>query len=381
MIKRLFIVTALVALALSACNGQAAVETVTPGSTNIPVVEISTDLSATIESTPTPSEASTATSATQPTATITPGTPFPTNPPDCKNSASFVADITIPDNTNVAGGTVFTKTWRINNTGTCVWTPNYSLVYYSQERMNAPIAVPLAVTYPGENLDISVNLTAPAATGTHQANFVIKNPDGLIMKIGDDSRLWALINVTVIGATTAAPTATITATIVSGATTATAITVSSTPSGASTVTTVTPSTANCLFSIDITKLTDVINALNAYRAQKSLPAYTVNAQLAQAAQRQANDAACHKLYVHTGTDGSTPKTRVADTGYVAKSVSENINGNYPPLSAQDVLNWWINDKTDIRHGQNLVSTTFKEIGVGYSFFDNYGFYVIVFAQP
>jgi hypothetical protein len=28
-----------------------------------------------------------------------------------------------------------------------------------------------------------------------------------------------------------------------------------------------------------------------------------------------------------------------------------------------------------------VSTTFTEIGVGYSFFDNYGFYALVFARP
>jgi len=28
-----------------------------------------------------------------------------------------------------------------------------------------------------------------------------------------------------------------------------------------------------------------------------------------------------------------------------------------------------------------VSTTFTKIGVGYSFFDNYGFYALVFAKP
>jgi uncharacterized protein YkwD len=103
--------------------------------------------------------------------------------------------------------------------------------------------------------------------------------------------------------------------------------------------------------------------------------------LAQAAQRHANDIACHKLYVHTGTDGSTPQTRVRDSGYVARSVSENVNGNYPPLDGEAVVNWWINDKGDLRHGQNLLSTTFTQIGVGYSFFDNYGFYALVFAQP
>lgn len=386
MFQRLFIAIVLTVLVLSACSGQGPVETVTPSTTGTgaatALVSFTEPPAVTATVAPPSGEALTATAAALPTATATVGTVAPTNPADCTNKASFVADVTIPDNTNVAGGTTFTKTWRIANAGTCVWGPTYTLIYYSGERMGAPGAVPLGVTYPGQNLDLSVDLKAPNNTGTYQGNFVIKNPKGLIMSIGDDSRLWTIINVTV----TTAITATATATALSNAA-VTSPAITSTGGAATTVVTavatsgVIITTGSCLFSIDLAKLTDLIRALNAYRAQKGLPAYTVNAQLAQAAQRQANDAACHKLYVHTGTDGSTPKTRVADTGYVAKSVSENINGNYPPLDAQGVLNWWINDKTDLRHGQNLVSTTFKEIGVGYSFYDNYGFYVIVFAQP
>jgi uncharacterized protein YkwD len=315
--------------------------------------------------------------------TPTLGTPFPTNPADCTNSGSFVADITIPDNTNVAGGTKFTKTWRIANNGTCVWNPTYTVTHYSDETLAAPDSVPLPITYPGQTADISIDLTAPNSTGTHRGNYVIKNPAGLIMSIGDDSRLWVIINVTVTSAATVPATAS--ATAISNTATL-AATVTGTSSTAASTTTATSSsssstTATCAFTTDRAKLTEVINALNAYRAQKGLPAYTVNTKLAQAAQRHANDIACHKLYVHTGSDGSTAQSRVADTGYVAKSVSENVNGNYPPLDGQGVLNWWINDKGDVRHGQNLVSTTFTEIGVGYAFFDNYGFYALVFAKP
>ncbi len=207
MIKKLFMVTILLALALSACSGRGAAETPTPAATDtqVPTEVIATSAAPAIIETFTPEP-----SGTPATATPTVGTVAPTNPPDCTNSASFVADITIPDNTNVGGGTIFSKTWRIANTGTCVWGPNYTLVHYSEEFMGAPSAVPLSITYPGQNADISVNLTAPTGTGRHQANFVIKNPAGLIMKIGDDSRLWVVINVTVGGAaaSTAAATAT-----------------------------------------------------------------------------------------------------------------------------------------------------------------------------
>ena len=137
----------------------------------------------------------------------------------------------------------------------------------------------------------------------------------------------------------------------------------------------------CAYTTDAAKITETVNAINAYRAQNGLPAYTVNELLTKAATAHANDMACNKLFVHTGSNGSTPTTRVAASGYTASSVTENVYGSYPPLSGQGAVDWWKNDKTDIRHNQNLLSTTYTEIGVGYSFFDNFGYYVLVFAAP
>ena len=389
MIKKLFVVTALLALVLSGCGGgQAGAETATVTATEGPVattlasITEAPAITETFTLSPPPDTSATATSATPlaaQTPTVDPSRP--TNAPDCTNSAAFVADVTIPDNTNVAGGTTFTKTWRVSNTGTCIWGADYTLTYYSDERLGAPPSVPLALTYPGQNADISVDLVAPNSNGNHRGNFVIKNPAGLIMKIGDDSRLWVIINVTVTTAITPTETATALANTAVSAVTVTVTVAGTSPTTAASSNSASTTTATCAFTTERAKLTEVINAVNAYRAQKGLPAYTVNAQLAQAAQRHANDIACHKLYVHTGSDGSTPQTRVKDTGYVAKSVSENVNGNYPPLDGEAVVNWWINDKGDVRHGQNLVSTIFTEIGVGYAFFENYGFYALVFAKP
>jgi uncharacterized protein YkwD len=384
MVKKLFIVTTLLVLALSACSGGTATEPSASTPTEPPeataLVSITEEPATTEAATTSP-----ATDAAIAVVTDTPGTPasptvdpsIPTNPPDCTNSALFVTDVTIPDNTNMVGGTVFTKTWRISNNGTCVWGPTYTLNHYSDERLGAPDSIPLGLTYPGQTLDISLELTAPNTTGTHRGNFVIENPQGLIMKIADDSRLWVIINVTSVSA----PTVAISATPI-GPSATPAGTVMPTPTGPTpTQGSASITTASCAFTTDRTKLTEVINALNAYRARNSLPAYTVNVKLAEAAQRHAIDIACHKIYVHTGTDGSTAQSRVADTGYVARSVAENVNGNFPPLDGQAAVNWWINDKTDLRHGRNLLSTTFTEIGVGYAFFDDYGFYALVFAQP
>jgi hypothetical protein len=323
MIKKLFVVAALMMLVLSACGGQAAGETATAttaateapiATTAAPATEapVSTDTAA-APSLETPASA-TATSSTSLSTTPTVGTLQPANAADCTNSASFVADVTIPDNTNVAGGTTFTKTWRISNTGTCIWGPDYKLTHYSDELLGAPPSVPLPITNPGQTADISVNLIAPNANGTHRGNFVVENPKGLIMKVGDDSRLWVIINVTITSAITPSATATAlsstTSNIVAATATGTAAVAEagSTASVSSNSPTVT--TATCAFVTDREKLTQVINAVNSYRATKSLPPYTVNQLLAQAAQRHANDIACHMLYVHTGSDGSTPQTRV-----------------------------------------------------------------------
>jgi uncharacterized protein YkwD len=384
MSKKLFIVTSLMAIMLSACGGQSPVETATPAITEspVPTVSVTVTTTATLAAT-----ATLATSTTLPTNTSLPATPMPTNPPDCTNQATFVADVTIPDNTEVAAGALFTKTWRIGNLGTCTWGPDYTLTHYSDERMSALSSVPLDIAPPGEFLEISVDLRAPNSIGTHRGNFVIKNPAGLIMSVDDDSRLWVIIDVTDTVAVTATATATATSTATrsataipgtaSGSVTATSTGLSDTTSSLDSAT----AAPACSYTTDSNKLTETIAAVNTYRARNNLPAYTLNTLLAKAAQRHANDMACNKLFTHKGSDDSTPQSRVAATGYVASSVSENIYGSYPPLTGQGVVNWWINDKTDLRHNQNLLSTTFTQIGVGYSFYENFGYYVLVVAKP
>jgi uncharacterized protein YkwD len=300
----------------------------------------------------------------------------PENESGCINKASFVSDVTIPDNSTVNAGSAFTKTWRVQNAGTCIWWSGYTLAHYSENAMSAPESVPLPVTNPGENADISVDLIAPSVAGTYRGNFVIENPEGLIMQVDDDSRLWLIINVT--GSATSAPTGT----AASGSGSGGSGTVTSTPDTSSeSGNSSSSASATCAFTTDAGRTNAVVSALNAYRAQNGLAAQPVNPRLSQAAQAHANDMACNSLFVHTGSDGSTPQTRVATTGYVASDVSENVYGSYPPLTGEGAINWWANDQTDPRHNENLLTTKYSEIGVGYAFFDNFGYYVVVFAAP
>jgi uncharacterized protein YkwD len=353
------------ALMLSACDGQAPTETAAPAPTETQITA-ATEMPTNEIPVTGETEEAIESPTTTPDVTSTPSIPRPENEPGCTNSASFVTDVTIPDNSVIGAGETFTKTWRISNTGTCIWAWDYILTHYSENRMGAPDSVPLEITYPGQTLDITVELIAPGSPGTYRGNFVIENPEELIMQVDEDSRLWLIINVT---NTAATPTST-------------------PPAGTSPTSTSSNSTsqsnsgnAACTFTTDRSKLTETINAINTYRSQNGLPSYSVNSLLARAAQAHANDIACNNLFVHTGSDNSTPQTRIAATGYVASSLSENVYGSYPPLNGQGVVSWWATDKTDLNHNKNLLSSTFTEIGVGYAFFDNFGYYVLVFAAP
>ena len=351
MIRKSFF-NALLVLVLFGCTPQATEQPAVPASTQTQA-STATESPAAATDTPVPDTPEMTLTATPSGPTATAETPRPTNEANCTNSAAFVADVTVPDNTSIGAATPFTKTWRVSNTGTCIWGSDYTLSYYSEERMNAPASVPLPVTYPGQTADISINLTAPNALGSHRGNFVIKNPAGLIMKVDQDSRLWLVINVTNdVSNATAVP-----------------------GSGAGLV------TSTCAFFAEVTNVTDTIDAINAYRAENGLPAYKVNSLLSKAAQSHANDMACNSLFGHTGSNGSSIQSRVTAAGYVFSSATENVYGSYPALTGTGVVTWWKNDKSDLRHNLNLISDTYTEIGVGYSFFNNFGYYVVVFGTP
>ena len=41
----------------------------------------------------------------------------------CTYRATYLADVTIPDNTVIPPGTSFVKTWKLRNDGNCAWGP------------------------------------------------------------------------------------------------------------------------------------------------------------------------------------------------------------------------------------------------------------------
>lgn len=91
----------------------------------------------------------------------------------------FIEDVTIEDDTVLAPNQVFRKTWRIQNIGSCTWSPAYQLVFDNGNSMSGPAAVNIPkYVAPNEMIDISLDLRAPGANGEYQGNWVMRNASG-----------------------------------------------------------------------------------------------------------------------------------------------------------------------------------------------------------
>jgi len=130
--------------------------------------------------TDTPVPSSTATSA----ATLPPPTAPLAQPPTgsggCTLQASFVADLTVPDGTQMSPGQKFTKSWELTNSGTCTWTNQYKVVLYSGDRLGADSSQNLSTQVaPGGTLRISIKMTAPSTNGAYKGEWMLSDPNGV----------------------------------------------------------------------------------------------------------------------------------------------------------------------------------------------------------
>jgi Ig-like domain from next to BRCA1 gene len=176
--SRALISLMLAAALLAGCNLPARVQATSAAQTAAAMTVAAALTAAVPSSTPT---STTAPFPTLPpvTATIATASPATTATSGC-DDADFVTDVTFPDGTDVDAGDAFTKTWRLKNTGTCSWTPSYAVVFSSGESMGGPTVQSLTGNVnPGQTVDLSVALTAPASNGPHSGNWGLRNAAGV----------------------------------------------------------------------------------------------------------------------------------------------------------------------------------------------------------
>jgi uncharacterized protein YkwD len=302
---------------------------------------------------PVPTIVPTPTVSFEPTSPVSDPTtplPLPTVQIGCKDSALYVKDVTIPDNTRLLAGEVFTKTWRLRNTGTCTWNIRYALVFVGGEQMGAKVITPLTETPPGETLDISVNLVAPAKEGAYTALFELRNPTGRALDIGTVTSIWVKI---VTGKEVATP-------------------------GLAATSEATPTGPACQPQQNLEYVAEILSKINDARAAAGLAPVKLSGQLSFAAQGHSDDMACNDFVGRTGSDGSTSLARVKASGYAASYVEEVIFATGTP---QDAFSWWMNDTPD---REVLLNPKAVNVGIGYSYLPGTaygGYYTVDFAAP
>jgi hypothetical protein len=165
--------------------------TATTGAMQTQIAQLQTQVASQPTAGPTPAATQPAATALPPTATVNPtatnipATPTPSVP--C-NEAGFVGDVSIPDGSILSPGMYFSKTWRLRNTGSCTWDSDYSLVFINGDRMGGPREQELPGNVaPGQVIDVTVNLTAPARDGFFRGFWRLRDSSGTLFGLGRTS--------------------------------------------------------------------------------------------------------------------------------------------------------------------------------------------------
>lgn len=103
------------------------------------------------------------------------------------NKATFISDVNYPDGTEILINKDFTKTWRLQNSGSCAWTSGYRIIFDSGDRMSSPDEAVLTggSVHPGEVVDVSVPLKAPSDVGTYKGYYRLRSPDNVVFGINN----------------------------------------------------------------------------------------------------------------------------------------------------------------------------------------------------
>jgi len=199
----LILLAVLISLQINACGPNRADLTPT-----INVADLQTSAVSTFAAGLTQTAFSIPTNTPQPTNTLSPtDTPVPTKivgpptPTALCYGLVYIKDVTIKDGTAMTPGETFTKTWQVQNTGTCAWDVGFKFALVGGDAMGGVTLTLTKVIGPGDQVELSIPMTAPNKTGTVTGTWRMSTINGTYF--GDT--LTVVIN---IGTLTATATAT-----------------------------------------------------------------------------------------------------------------------------------------------------------------------------
>ena len=116
---------------------------------------------------------------------------------------------------------------------------------------------------------------------------------------------------------------------------------------------------------------EVIDLANGERSS----ALTCDTDMARAARKHSQDMCDQNYFSHDGRDGRSPFDRMRDEGVMYGTAGENIA--YGQTSPSEVHRSWMNSSG---HRRNIVSTSYRRIGVGYAPCSGKHYWTQVFAD-
>lgn len=168
--KKFSILFCLACLFLTSCSSTTPTVTEIPGEVYTVVAQTLTAMYTPATSTPTPEPATSTPMPTQtntPTLATTPTPVTPTVPGKPCLSAKFVNDVTIPDGKIMSPGEIFTKTWAINNNGSCNWSEDFQLKFYDGNKLDGHMTKVEGKILAGDTTTFSIRMVAPMTPGTY----------------------------------------------------------------------------------------------------------------------------------------------------------------------------------------------------------------------
>ena len=83
------------------------------------------------------------------------------------NNLAFVRDVTIPAGTILKPNEEFIKTWKVENTGSCSWLNQFTLILVGGDYYQGKDAKIQRVVTSGSWVELSIPMTAPRDNGTY----------------------------------------------------------------------------------------------------------------------------------------------------------------------------------------------------------------------
>ena len=97
---------------------------------------------------------------------------------ECKDDVEFVSDLTVPDFSKIAPGTVLDKQWQVRNSGTCAWGPQHRVIFVAGNNLGASVEHALYPALPGTLAVVNIAMVAPTAAGDYEGYWRLSDANG-----------------------------------------------------------------------------------------------------------------------------------------------------------------------------------------------------------